>query len=547
MSVFFGDLHAHASVSPCYWKDCPYCAPDDFFRYARTVSGLDFVALTDHDHALDDETWGAVQDGVRRHYDPGQFVTFLGYEWTNNRYGHQNVYFPGDAGPLIRARGEGGQFITPEDLWRRWKADGVRAISIPHHVGVSQFPIDWTFYDPVFQPVTEVTSLWGNFLKYHSPSQTRISNLLPGRFVSEALEDGYRLGFVGGSDSHDCRPGNPTFGGRIKPNAVAGKPMGHNPLAPPNVTHLGDDTCNTRGLTAVWASALTREALWDAIRRGHTYATTGARIYIRAGIGDAVPGDAVGSLAAGLTVDVIGTHLLADVSVVFNNDTVYRVAPDSDRVQFTWDLPPCEAGGFLYLRVRQRDGHQAWTSPMWIPPAQPRPATRQTTAPPAFETTSVEDGSGAARMLEDGPVALVRVTEVGTDPVIITLSMEGDAWPSDVSGSLQIQNASRIRVRDRNLVTAKYGGDLYTLAPDHTQVAFHFPRTTERGAPPQLDLLIRRSSTEQCTVQMDLQGISAIRVGEGSGLTSGIQIRLAPVTEAHPASELLPWPDRVPS
>lgn len=548
VELFFGDLHAHASVSPCYWKDCPECGPDDFFHYARVVSGLDFVALTDHDHGLTEGTWKAVQEAVRRHYDPGRFVTFLGYEWTNNRFGHQNVYFSDDHGPLIRARGTDGEFIKPTQLWEQWEAQGVEAISVPHHTGVSQFPADWTFHHPHYQPVSEVTSLWGNFVTFLSPSQTRISNLLPGRFVSEALEDGYRLGFVGGSDSHDCRPGNPTFGGRTKPNIIEGQVMGQNVLAPPNVSHLGDDTCNTRGLTAVWASELTRPALWDAIRRKHTYATTGARIAVRVTMADAFAGDRVTAGQPPLTVDIIGTYLLQDVTVVANNRPIHRVSPDSDRVSFSYNLPADLPSGFVYVHVRQRDGHEAWTSPFWLDHQSSVFRAEQTSPARPVEDMVVEPVSSRHALTEDrdkdGPSVCVDVERTGSAHYVLRMTVEGGDWADDIAGELSIQGASRVRCRDFGLVTRKYGGDLYTVSEDHELVQFRFPAHLARIEAPGLELLLRGKAGQHLSVQLGATSPSTLSFRTRNYRGDGLRILLPALDRPSDEDVLLPWPDR---
>ena len=39
------------------------------------------------------DRWSHIQELCRAHEAPGRFVPFLGYEWTNFRYGHHNVYY----------------------------------------------------------------------------------------------------------------------------------------------------------------------------------------------------------------------------------------------------------------------------------------------------------------------------------------------------------------------------------------------------------------------------------------------------------------------
>ena len=104
-------------------------APAEHFRVARDEALLDFYAMTDHAiltadpcdraymgplkgptsitdartpaepgdvvalHRISDAAWRELQNLVRRFYAPGQFVTFLGYEWSCARYGDRTVHF----------------------------------------------------------------------------------------------------------------------------------------------------------------------------------------------------------------------------------------------------------------------------------------------------------------------------------------------------------------------------------------------------------------------------------------------------------------------
>ena len=89
--VLWGDLHGHSNLSDGTGT------PADYYRYAREVAGLDFAALTDHDHwgmlFLDqnEAIWQQVLDVNRQQHEPGRFVTLLGFEWTSWIHGHRHV------------------------------------------------------------------------------------------------------------------------------------------------------------------------------------------------------------------------------------------------------------------------------------------------------------------------------------------------------------------------------------------------------------------------------------------------------------------------
>ena len=89
----------------------------------------------------------------------------------------------------------------------------------------------------------------------------------------------YRLGFIGSTDTHNGTPGHVStenFMGHV--GVVDATPEGR--LGEGTVTH---DTLenNPGGLAAVWATENSREAIFDALRRRETYATSGPRITLR--------------------------------------------------------------------------------------------------------------------------------------------------------------------------------------------------------------------------------------------------------------------------
>jgi hypothetical protein len=96
--------------------------------------------------------WGEIMDAAERHYEPGKFTTFLGWEWSSTPQGanlHRVIFIRED-------KQKGKQFIPytsldsdkPEDLWK-WldvtteKTDA-NFIAIPHNSNISKglmFPI----------------------------------------------------------------------------------------------------------------------------------------------------------------------------------------------------------------------------------------------------------------------------------------------------------------------------------------------------------------------------------------------------------------------
>ena len=334
--VLWGDLHGHSNFSDGTGT------PDDYFRYARDVAGLDVAALTDHDHwgvrFLDErpDLWGEIRAQAARFHESGRFVTLLGYEWTSWIHGHRHVLYFADDGLVLSSLDE--RTDDPRELWAA--LDGRPALTFAHHSAGGPIPTNWAIPpDPVFEPVTEVASVHGSSEALDSPGV--IYSPVPGNFVRDVLDRGYRLGFVGSGDSHDGHPG---------------------------LTHLA---AGQGGLAAILAEERTREAVLDALRARRSYASNGPRIVLRASLaerpmGSTLPHAAVAG-GAELRVRVAAPGELHQVELV-RSGAVARVFPGEGRrdLDVRERLDDLEPGEYLYVRVVQIGGGAAWSSPFFI-------------------------------------------------------------------------------------------------------------------------------------------------------------------------------------
>ena len=336
--IFWADLHGHSALSDGTG------APQEYFRYARDIANLDFVALTDHDHwgvlHLDEHPsiWQEIEEQTQAHNQPGTFVTLLGYEWTSWIYGHRHVLYFGDSGPLLSSIDL--NFDEPQELWRA--LHGMPAITVAHHSAGGVIATDWAIPpDPILEPITEVVSIHGVSEAIDAPSV--IYKPVRGNFVRDVLQRGYRLGFVGSGDSHDGHPG---------------------------LAQLANG--GTGGLAAVIADELTRPALLDAIRKRRVYATSGPRIYLRAALGRAPMGSVVSHETLRqkkdppeLYVHVIGTDEIQWLDVI-RSGTVIRSEVGEVEVETLVPFNEPSPGEFVYVRIIQTDGGLAWSSPIFI-------------------------------------------------------------------------------------------------------------------------------------------------------------------------------------
>jgi len=347
--IFWGDLHVMTGISAGLGR------PAGAFEYAREKSYLDFCAVTDGDHAdgyFTDGEWEETKAAVREFHDPGRFVTLLASEYHERKVaGDKNVYYRTDDGPLLRWSDlEGDQ---PEALWEALK--GRRALTVPHHtVSGSAGLRPWEHHDPEFQRLVEVYSIWGNSECEGSARPNYWHNDFENS-VRKGLEKGYRMGIIASGDSHDGLAGNSSWM-RVRRGW-------------------------RNGLVAVWATELTREAVFDALWNRSCYGTTGERIILSFTLNGAKMGSelSLDSDRAGrcIRVRAIGTVRISRIVIVRNGEEVRIHSGTGEDESFTWSdeedfqkvsLTDYEGKHFIsyYVRIEQADGELAWSSPIWV-------------------------------------------------------------------------------------------------------------------------------------------------------------------------------------
>ncbi len=363
---YLGDLHAHTGYSgDAGASDLGDCdgscgALADVFGTARD-NGLDFVAITDHVNgtaALTAAQFADLNARVVAANDPsGGFVTIPGAEvWftirgTDQRLGHKTLLLFGDDATvsgltLVDMRpGTTSTVGACEDIWT-WM-DGLStsfgdAMLIPHHPAV-QMPMhnDWSCHDPTWEPAVEVYSEHGSSLHddgYDTPGEgiyedfTVHSALDPDRY-------GLSFGFVGGTDSHDTRPGDVCGTDTEQP------------------THLYGGGLTVAVLDA--SASFDRSTLHDAIRERRTYVTTGPALPMT--IAWSAGGHQLGGLGDALDTPVT-LDLEASVSFPVDRDghvlAVDLVGPDGSwslcgdgAGNWTGSVPAGEVPAWLYVAV----------------------------------------------------------------------------------------------------------------------------------------------------------------------------------------------------
>jgi hypothetical protein len=192
----------------------------------------------------------------------------------------------------------------------------------------------------VLEPVTEVVSVHGNSESPDAPIP--IYDPVAGNFVHDVLGDGVQLGFIGSGDSHDGHPG---------------------------ANHFGRE--RSFGLAAIRAEALTRESIRAALQARRVYATNGARILLDLSLDGAPMGsllprvDAQPDTEATLRLRVVAEAPLDHIELVSRGGS--STWPLAGELEWRGERSVARprAGDYLYVRVIQRDGGTAWSSPIF--------------------------------------------------------------------------------------------------------------------------------------------------------------------------------------
>lgn len=337
--VLWADLHGHSGLSDGTGT------PADYILYARDVAALDVVALTDHDHwgmqplATHPELWREIRRETEIHHRAGEFVTLLGFEWTNWIHGHRHVLYFTDDGDVLSSVDPA--FETPQQLWDSLR--GRSALTFAHHSAGGPVATNWAFPpDPELEPVTEIVSVHGSSEALDSPSV--VYSPVVGNFVRDVLDRGHVLGFVGSGDGHDGHPGLAHL------NAASG------------------------GLAAILSPELSRDGVLEALRARRVYATNGPRIYLQVELAGHLMGEVLDSRAfndldtasRSLEVLAVAPETLERIDLIRSGQDIESILCEGRRCTAAIPLADLKAGEYLYLRAIQTDGGAAWSSPYFF-------------------------------------------------------------------------------------------------------------------------------------------------------------------------------------
>ncbi len=284
-------------------------------------------------------TWEQIIAAAEKYNEPGRFTAFIGYEWTSqvppgNNLHRVVIYRDGgdkaiQTEPYTTYPPQGS--TTPEDLWKVLQAyedkTGGRLLAIAHNGNLSNgmmFPAEtnpatgqplsreYAATRARWEPLYEATQIKGDGEAHPllSPndelagyelwdkgnlnlSEVKKPEMLPQEYLRSALQIGlaleqklgvnpYKFGLIGSTDSHTAlaTAEEENFFGKHSGAEPGPERAKHEFMRNGDVFLMGWQMVAS-GYAAVWATENTRAALWDAMKRRETYATTGSRMLVR--------------------------------------------------------------------------------------------------------------------------------------------------------------------------------------------------------------------------------------------------------------------------
>jgi len=241
LGAYWADLHGQSE------ETIGTNAARELFEFARDRAFLDVMSHQGNDFQITTPFWHEINRLTASFNRDGAFICFPGYEWSGNTGlgGDRNVMFMHEGRQIHRSSHALIEDLTDahtdahsaEDLFQALKDEDCVVFA---HVGGRYADVKIA-HDARLERSIEIHSDWGSFEW----------------LLHDALEKGYRVGILANSDGHKGRQG----------------------ASYPGASLFGA----YGGLSCIRASALTRGAIFDALRKRHHYATTGCRMVLEVG------------------------------------------------------------------------------------------------------------------------------------------------------------------------------------------------------------------------------------------------------------------------
>ncbi|MBF0431387.1 MAG: CehA/McbA family metallohydrolase [Fibrobacteria bacterium] len=305
--AFFGNLHSHTGNSDGEGT------PQEAFSYAKETAKIDFLAVTDHLEQIDNNEW---EDVMKQAEDASDdtFVGIAGWEWGAPIIGHCNVYNTTERITQI------GWYYFNLNSFYDFVAEKGDAFGQFNHPDDDDLFSNWNdmeyknaSIDSAF-PLIEFQELW------------QATN-----WYEKALNKGWHLSPGWNQDNHDRNWGTM------------------------NEYRMG-----------IWSDSLTRESLFNGIKKGRTFATMDKNASVWLGIN----GNDMGSRLQKRSTYGLELYLNDEdgeswekIELVTNNGVVQELSGSS---LFDTVITRTSDEDYYFIRATQTDGDIIWSGPVYL-------------------------------------------------------------------------------------------------------------------------------------------------------------------------------------
>jgi len=320
--VYYGSLHNHSNVSDGQGT------PDEAYNYAKNVAHLDFFGLADHSNLMNAGEWVTIKSAANMYNEDGVFAAFYGFEWTTYfSYGHVTVVNTED----YCSTGSPTNTFTGLISWLNAR-DGIAYFNHPGWDPLAFNEFDH-FSDPPCSKFVGL-ELWNDhdgFSKYYY-NNGYYSNDGNKGYYDEALIRHWKIGAAGGDDNHTATWGTATD------------------------FRMG-----------VLAIAKTRTAIFDALLARRCFSTLDKNLVLSLKINGFDMGSTIQGGTWNMEIQSFDTdnEIITNVDLLKNGAVIQSWTPGIIHPIITGSIV-CADGDYFYARVKEADGNEAISSPVFI-------------------------------------------------------------------------------------------------------------------------------------------------------------------------------------
>ena len=285
LQPFWADLHGQSE------ETIGTNSARELLEFARDRAFLDAMSHQGNDFQITTPFWEELNRLTAEFNSDGEFIVFPGYEWSGNTGlgGDRNVMFRDEGRQIHRSHHALVEDMSDVETDANSAADLFKALQgencvVFAHIGGRYADIRQA-HDGRIERSIEIHSDWGTFEW----------------LLEDAFDQGYRVGILANSDGHKGRHG---------------------------ASHPGASLFGAYGgLSCLLARELTRDGLFEALRKRHHYATTGCRVHLDTRVRFDTPAQLYGDDPAmgGVVVDRVGEARIGDILLTHDDSVTFEV------------------------------------------------------------------------------------------------------------------------------------------------------------------------------------------------------------------------------